>query len=110
MKYLKFLLILLLPACLGPSNVSRSSLEKIWSDSNQLAITGTYKNTSPTNGFSLWGSLHLDAPEIPSWNETTVKITNNENRLTASLCLHDSVLVTKKIRFHKCGRKFIGRG
>lgn len=105
MKYIRYLLLLLLPACnISKTIVQTDPTRMLMSDSNKQVITGTFKNVSLPHAsdkeLTLWNSLTSKEKSKDLWQNGTVNIhLTPKHRVKATLYYDDKIVDTKSLRF-----------
>jgi hypothetical protein len=91
---------LLLPACKSLIPTQSEYLAPLRTDSNQLSITGHYRDLGRDYRTSLWNTLNETNPRTENGREETVRISAvRKKRITVGLYLQDSLITSKSFKY-----------
>ena len=100
MKYIKYLFLLLLPACKGPAASQSAFVAPLKSDSSQLTILGDYGDLSQDGRISLWNTLSQGKSAIDNRGGEMVKISAiSKKRIMIGLYRSDSLIASKSFKY-----------
>lgn len=107
MKYTRYLLLLLLPACKAPDVIRSGSFATLKTDSNKLSIAGNYENLSRDQKTTLWKAF---SPKGLQDENANIRVSaTSKKRITLTLFKGDSILASKSFRYKEKGNLILIR-